>query len=268
MHRRFSASRGQVHHGRQRLPGRVQGPSEGAHKKGRARRHGRLGRSKASGPAMTLSQRLEPKWLRNAANAWHTPSFREAGRRNCSCSVARSEAGGVQGRSASSATWCASEPSARTLPCELPRLQSGGGAGGEHSPWRSSSPWRAQHLDAHGRRPRNQDRATAPLWIVFSTLPRPKGPAVSPCGPKPGPRVAAGELSSSSGLRGLGTLSCRHKSPQGFDAVSPKIPNDDVGKIHARFSVGVMQHHGALVHICYLQGPCKHVFHDMRRVEL
>ena len=80
----------------------------------------------------------------------------------------------------------------------------------ENTPWRSSSPWRAQHLDAHGRRPRNQDRATAPPWIVFSTLPR---PAVSPCGPKPGPRVATGELSSSSGFRGLGTLSCRHKSP-------------------------------------------------------
>ena len=119
----------------------------------------------------------------------------------------------MQGRSASSATWCASELSARPLPCELPRLQAGQGAGGEHFPWRSSSPWRAQHLDAHGRRPRNQDRATAPPWIVFSTLPRPRGPAASPCGPKPGPRVAARELSSSSGFRGLGTPSCRHKSP-------------------------------------------------------
>ena len=78
--------------------------------------------------------------------------------KNCSCSVARSAAGGVQGRSASSATM-------------------------------------------------------APPWILFSTLPRPRGPAVSPCGPKPGPRVAAGELSSSSGFRGLGTLLCRHKRP-------------------------------------------------------
>ena len=85
-----------------------------------------------------------------------------------------------RGRSASSATWCASELSARPLPCELPRLQAGRGAGGEHSPWRSSSPWRAQHLDANGRRPRNQERATACPWIVFSTLPRPRGPAVSP----------------------------------------------------------------------------------------
>ena len=99
------------------------------------------------------------------------------------------------------------------LPGELPRLQAGRGAGGEHSPWRSSSPWRAQHLDAHGRRPCNRDRATAPVWMVFSeALPRPKGPAVSPCGLKPGPLVAAGELSSSSGFPGLGTLSCRHKS--------------------------------------------------------
>ena len=60
---------------------------------------------------------------------------REAGRRNCPCSVARSEA-----RNASSATWCASALSARPLPCELPRRQAGRGAGGEHFPLRSSSP--------------------------------------------------------------------------------------------------------------------------------
>ena len=120
--------------------------------------------------------------LQNAANTWHTPSLREAGRKNCSCSVARSEAGGVQGRSASSATWCASELSARPLPCELPRLQAGRGAGGEHFPWRSSWPWRAQHLDAHGRRPRNQDRAMAPLGLC-SRLCAPKRPSRLPLRP-------------------------------------------------------------------------------------
>ena len=66
--------------------------------------------------ARILAQQLTYR-LWSAANAWHTPSSREAGRRNCSCSVARPEAGGVQGRSASSATWCASVLSARPLPC-------------------------------------------------------------------------------------------------------------------------------------------------------
>ena len=35
--------------------------------------------------------------------------------------------------------------------------------------WRSSSRWRAQHLHAHGRRPRNQDRATAASRATLRT---------------------------------------------------------------------------------------------------
>ena len=72
----------------------------------------------------------------SAANAWHTPSSRKAGCRSCSCSAARSAAGGVQGRSASSATWCACVLSARPCRarCRVCR-QVGRGAGGEHLPW-------------------------------------------------------------------------------------------------------------------------------------
>ena len=52
-----------------------------------------------------------------------------------------------------------------------------------------------------------------------------RGPFLGPCSrprrtrgaqlsPKPGPRVAAGEINHSSGIRGLRTISCRHKSPR------------------------------------------------------
>ena len=103
-------------------------------------------------------------------------------------------------------------------------------------------------------------RTERPPWIVFSTLPRPRGPAASPCGSKPGPRVAAGELSSSSGFRGLGTLSCRHKSPLKKKrdwSCRRKSPEKKIARlsafarghaIHATKEIlhvlGTLQHHG------------------------